>query len=46
MSMMKMAVTGAVGFALGAGAMLLPQSQKAKKQMQKKLDQWQKMMKM
>lgn len=35
MSAWKAAVAGAVGFAVGAGAMLMPGNQKMKKQVQK-----------
>lgn len=43
MSMMKMAMTGMVGFAVGAGLMLWPGNQKLKKQMKKQVDHIQKM---
>ena len=35
MSMLKTAAAGAIGFAVGAGAMLMPGNQKLKKQAQK-----------
>ena len=38
MSMMKTAAAGMLGFAVGAGAMLLPGNQKWKKQMQRQVD--------
>ena len=38
MSAWKAAVAGAVGFAVGAGAMLMPGNQKMKKQVQKQVD--------
>lgn len=46
MSAWKAAVAGAVGFAAGAGAMLMPGSQKMKKQIQKQADKISKMAKM
>ena len=36
--MIKAAMIGALGFAMGAGAMLMPGSQKLKKQAQKQVD--------
>lgn len=38
MSIIKTAMAGALGFAAGAGAMLMPGNQKMKKQMQKQMD--------
>ena len=46
MSAWKAAVAGAVGFAVGAGAMLRPGNQKMKKQVQKQVDKLSKMAKM
>ena len=46
MSAWKAAVAGAVGFAVGAGAMLMPGNQKMKKQVQKQVDKLSKMAKM
>ena len=46
MSAWKAAVAGAVGFAVGAGAMLMPGTQKMKKQVQKQVDKLSKMAKM
>ena len=46
MSAWKVAVAGAVGFAVGAGAMLMPGNQKMKKQVQKQVDKLSKMAKM
>ena len=37
MSMLKTAAAGAIGFAVGAGAMLMPGNQKLKKQAQKQM---------
>lgn len=38
MSMIKTAMVGVIGFAAGAGAMLMPGNQKMKKQVQKEMD--------
>lgn len=38
MSMMKTAAAGMLGFAIGAGAMLMPGNQKLKKQAQRQAD--------
>lgn len=38
MNMMKTAAAGALGFAMGAGAMLMPGSQKFKRQAQRQVD--------
>jgi len=38
MNMIKTAAVGAIGFAMGAGAMLLPGNQKLKKQAQRQMD--------
>ena len=46
MSAWKAAVAGAVGFAVGAGAMLMPGNQKLKKQAQKQMDKLVRMAKM
>ena len=46
MSAWKAAVAGAVGLAVGAGAMLMPGNQKMKKQVQKQVDKLSKMAKM
>lgn len=46
MSMVKTAMIGMVGFALGAGAMMAPGGQKMKRQMQKQADKMAKMIRM
>ncbi|MDD3335324.1 MAG: hypothetical protein PHI98_07380 [Eubacteriales bacterium] len=46
MSIVKTAMAGAIGFAIGAGAMLMPGNQKMKKQAQKQVDKLMKMSKM
>ena len=46
MSMLKTAAAGAIGFAVGAGAMLMPGNQKLKKQAQKQMDKLVRMAKM
>ena len=46
MSAWKAAVAGAVGFAVGAGAMLMPGNQKMKKQVQTQVDKLSKMAQM
>ena len=46
MSIGKMAITGALGFAAGAGLMLWPGNQKLKKTLQKRMDQVVRMSKM
>ncbi len=46
MNIARMAVTGIVGFAVGAGAMLMPGNQKLKRQMQRQVDTLRKMSKM
>jgi len=38
MSMLKTAAAGMLGFAVGAGAMLMPGNQKWKRQMQRQVD--------
>jgi len=38
MNMMKTMMVGALGFAMGAGAMLMPGNQKMKKQAQRSVD--------
>lgn len=38
MNMMKTMMVGALGFAMGAGAMLMPGNQKMKKQAQRSMD--------
>ena len=38
MNAMKAAMLGAIGFAVGAGAMLMPGNQKMKRQVQKQVD--------
>ncbi len=45
MDMLKTAAVGAIGFAVGAGAMLMPGSQKLKRQAQKQVDKLVKMTK-
>ncbi len=44
MSLTKTAMTGAIGFALGAGLMMMPANQKLRKEMLKKVDQAKRMM--
>jgi len=44
--MIKTAVAGAIGFAVGAGAMMLPGNQKLKRQAQKQMDKLVKMARM
>ncbi len=46
MNLMRMAVTGMVGFAVGAGMMMMPGNQKLKRQMQRQVDHVRKMSKM
>lgn len=46
MSMLKTAVASAIGFAVGAGTMLMPGNQKMKRQAQKQVDKLMKMTKM
>ncbi len=46
MNLVRMAVTGAVGFAVGAGMMLMPGNQRLKKQMGRQMEQIRKMSKM
>ena len=46
MSVVKAAIAGAVGFAAGAGAMLMPGNQKMKKQAQKQVDKLMRLAKM
>ena len=46
MSMMKTAMAGVIGFAIGAGAMMMPGNQKLKKQAQKQMDKLTKIGKM
>ncbi len=46
MSLVGMAVTGVVGFAIGAGAMIMPGNQKLRKQVVRQVDQLRKMSKM
>ena len=43
MNMIKTAAAGAIGFAMGAGAMLMPGSQKFKRQAQRHVDKLVKM---
>lgn len=43
MNMIKTAAVGAIGFAMGAGAMLMPGSQKIKRQAQRQVDKLVKM---
>lgn len=43
MDMIKTAAIGAIGFAMGAGAMLMPGSQKFKRQAQRQVDKLVKM---
>ena len=44
MSMIKAAAAGMIGFAIGAGAMMMPGSQKWKKQAQRQADKLARMM--
>lgn len=46
MNIIKTAAVGAIGFAVGAGAMLMPGNQKLKKQAQKQMDKLVRMSKM
>ena len=46
MNVMKTAAAGMIGFAVGAGTMLMPGSQKMKKQAQKQVDKLMKLTKM
>ncbi|MBR4069061.1 MAG: hypothetical protein IKK08_10625 [Clostridia bacterium] len=45
MNMMKTVMVGALGFAAGAGAMLMPGNQKLKKQAQRSVDKFMRMAK-
>ncbi len=45
MNMMKTMMVGALGFAMGAGAMLMPGNQKMKKQAQRSVDKLMRMAK-
>lgn len=46
MNMVRTAMAGVIGFAIGAGAMLAPGNQKMKKQAQKQVDRLMKLSKM
>lgn len=46
MNMLKTAAVGAIGFAMGAGVMLMPGNQKLKRQAQKQVDKLVKMARM
>lgn len=46
MNVTKMAVTGVIGFAVGAGMMMLPGNQKLKRQVQRQVDQLRKISRM
>lgn len=46
MNMLKTAAVGVIGFAVGAGAMMMPGNQKLKRQAQKQVDRFVKMSKM
>ncbi|HIU19173.1 MAG TPA: hypothetical protein IAC48_03815 [Candidatus Limiplasma stercoravium] len=46
MNAMKTALVGAIGFAMGAGAMLMPGNQRMKRQVQKQVDKLAKAAKM
>lgn len=46
MSVVKTAMAGVIGFAIGAGAMMAPGNQKMKKQAQKQMDKLMKLSKM
>lgn len=46
MNVIKTAAIGAIGFAVGAGAMMLPGNQKLKRQAQRQVDRMVKMAKM
>lgn len=46
MNVTRMAVTGVIGFAVGAGMMLMPGNQKLKRQVQKQVDQLRKISRM
>ena len=45
MSIGKMAITGAIGFAIGAGAMMMPSNQKLRRKMIGKMDKMTKLAK-
>lgn len=45
MNVVKMAVMGVVGFAIGAGAMMMPGNQKLRRQVTRQMDQIKKMSK-
>ncbi len=46
MNVVRIAVTGLVGFAVGAGAMMMPGNQKLKRQVQRQVDTVRKMSRM
>lgn len=46
MSMTRTAMVGMIGFAVGAGAMMMPGNQKMKRQVQKQADRIAKLVKM
>lgn len=46
MSVVKTAMAGVIGFAIGAGTMMAPGNQKMKKQAQKQMDKLMKLSKM
>lgn len=46
MNVLKTAAAGMIGFAVGAGAMMMPGNQKFKRQAQKQMDKLAKMAKM
>lgn len=46
MNVVKTAMAGVIGFAIGAGAMIAPGNQKMKKQAQKQVDKLMKLTKM
>ena len=46
MNVTRMAVTGVIGFAVGAGMMLMPGNQKLKRQVQRQVEQLRRISKM
>ncbi|NLV58141.1 MAG: hypothetical protein GXY67_05170 [Clostridiales bacterium] len=46
MNVTRMAITGVIGFAVGAGVMLMPGNQKLKRQVQRQVEQLRRISKM
>jgi hypothetical protein len=46
MNVTRMAITGVIGFAVGAGVMLMPGNQKLKRQVQRQVEQIRRISKM